>query len=146
MVPDVPVLKQNVEPSNVDLKEKPTEGCDMEIINEKAGSSYGLGSDSSVELGSDLDREDVRLVDGEPVITSGADVSKYLITTRDDGDPAITMRSVVLGTVFAALGAAMFVTAWGMGWKSVKAKPKQPDPKAEIVPEVVEEATIESEV
>ncbi|KZT71957.1 OPT superfamily oligopeptide transporter [Daedalea quercina L-15889] len=46
-------------------------------------------------------------IKGEPVITSGADVSKFLVDLRDDGDPAITFRSFVLGTVFAGLGAAV---------------------------------------
>jgi hypothetical protein len=77
---------------------------DTEIVNEKAGSS--VGTDSSVELGQE-DNDGVRLVNGEPVIQNGKDVSRFLFTTRDDGDPAITLRSVVLGTVFAGLGAAM---------------------------------------
>ena len=86
---------------------------DSEIVDEKAGSAFG--SDSELELGS---RDDVRLVNGEPVITTGEDVSRFLLTTRDDGDPALTFRSIVLGTVFAGLGAAMcqvclrLVTAW----------------------------------
>ncbi|KAF4583571.1 hypothetical protein EYR38_002324 [Pleurotus pulmonarius] len=43
----------------------------------------------------------------EPIIRTGEDVSKYLVDVRDDGDPAITFRSMVLGTLFAALGAAL---------------------------------------
>ena len=53
------------------------------------------------------DEDGVRVVNGEPVITTGADVSKYLLTLRDDEDPSLTFRSIVLGTVFAGLGAAM---------------------------------------
>jgi hypothetical protein len=46
-------------------------------------------------------------VNGEPVITSGIDVSKYLVDLRDDEDPPFTFRSVVLGTVIGGLGAAL---------------------------------------
>jgi hypothetical protein len=46
-------------------------------------------------------------VNGEPVITSGNDVSKYLVDLRDDGDPPITFRSIVLGTIIGSLGAAL---------------------------------------
>jgi hypothetical protein len=46
-------------------------------------------------------------VNGEPVISSGKDVSKYLVDLRDDGDPPITFRSLVLGTVIGGLGAAL---------------------------------------
>lgn len=53
------------------------------------------------------DRESVLLINGEPVIRTGEDVSNFLLDVRDDGDPALTFRSAVLGTVFAALGAAM---------------------------------------
>jgi hypothetical protein len=47
-------------------------------------------------------------VGGEPVITSGRDVSKHLVDLRDDGDPPFTFRSIVLGTVIGALGAALY--------------------------------------
>ncbi|KAF8311038.1 oligopeptide transporter [Cantharellus anzutake] len=48
-----------------------------------------------------------RYVNGEPVIESGEDVSNFVIDDRDDGDPAVTFRSFVLGTVIAGLGAAL---------------------------------------
>ena len=51
--------------------------------------------------------EEVVYVKGEPVITTGLDVSRFLVDTRGDGDPAITFRSMVIGTVFAGLGAAL---------------------------------------
>jgi hypothetical protein len=46
-------------------------------------------------------------VNGEPVITNGRDVSKYLVDLRDDEDPPFTFRSVVLGSVIGGLGAAL---------------------------------------
>jgi hypothetical protein len=47
-------------------------------------------------------------INGEPVITSGRDVSRYLVDVRDDEDPPFTFRSVVLGTVIGGLGAALY--------------------------------------
>ncbi|KAI1092316.1 OPT peptide transporter Mtd1 [Rostrohypoxylon terebratum] len=48
-------------------------------------------------------------VKGHPVIRNGADVSKYLVSVRDDGDPALTFRSIVLGTVFTALSSVITI-------------------------------------
>lgn len=48
-----------------------------------------------------------RFVNGEPVITTGEDVSNYAVDVRDDGDEALTFRSFVLGTVVAGLGASL---------------------------------------
>lgn len=39
----------------------------------------------------------------------GADVSKFIISDRDDGDPALTFRSIVLGTVFTALSSVITI-------------------------------------
>jgi hypothetical protein len=49
-----------------------------------------------------------KFVNGEPVITDGKDVSRYSIDVRDDGDPPITFRSFVLGTILGGLGAALY--------------------------------------
>ena len=46
-------------------------------------------------------------VKGEPIITTGSDVSRFLVDVRDDGDPPLTFRSLFIGTVFACLGATM---------------------------------------
>ncbi|KAI9508128.1 oligopeptide transporter [Russula earlei] len=47
-------------------------------------------------------------VDGEPVVNTGRDVSRYLVDLRDDEDPPFTLRSVVLGTLLGGLGAALY--------------------------------------
>jgi hypothetical protein len=59
---------------------------------------------------SDFENEDERpqYVDGEPVIKTGRDVSRYLIDLSDDQDPPFTFRSVLLGTVVGGLGAALY--------------------------------------
>jgi hypothetical protein len=52
--------------------------------------------------------EKPQYVNGEPVITNGRDVSRYLVDLRDDEDPPFTFRSAVLGTVIGGLGAALY--------------------------------------
>ena len=47
------------------------------------------------------------LHNGEPVITTGLDVSRFVVDIRDDEDTALTFRSMLLGTVFAGMGAAL---------------------------------------
>ena len=85
------------------------EKADVKVALEKQASSESIDTDSKVEGGKDYydGDEKVVLVNGEPVITTGRDVSRFLIDTRDDGDPAITFRSLFIGTVFAGLGAAL---------------------------------------
>ncbi|KAI1097469.1 putative OPT peptide transporter Mtd1 [Jackrogersella minutella] len=46
-------------------------------------------------------------VKGHPVIQNGVDVSKYLVSCRDDGDPALTFRSIALGSIFTALSSVI---------------------------------------
>ncbi|KAI9508126.1 OPT oligopeptide transporter protein-domain-containing protein [Russula earlei] len=48
------------------------------------------------------------LFNGEPVIKTGRDVSRYLIDLRDDEDPPFTLRAIVLGTLLGGLGAALY--------------------------------------
>ncbi|TVY83033.1 Oligopeptide transporter [Lachnellula suecica] len=40
-------------------------------------------------------------------VRPGADISRFTISTRDDGDPALTFRSIILGSVFAALSSVI---------------------------------------
>ncbi|KAF7176115.1 hypothetical protein CNMCM7691_001591 [Aspergillus felis] len=46
-------------------------------------------------------------VKGHPVIRNGADVSEFIVSVRDDGDPALTCRSIVLGSAFTALSSVI---------------------------------------
>lgn len=52
------------------------------------------------------DEADVVRFRGEPIIMTGRDVSRFVVDLRDDGDPALTFRSLVIGTLFACIGAA----------------------------------------
>lgn len=100
-LPDLPVLRDPIESIYVDEKKQVDS---VEDVTKKTDSLYG--KDSSLE---DLASSDsgVLYVNGEPVIRTGEDVSNFLIDVRDDGDPALTFRSLALGTVFAGLGAAL---------------------------------------
>ncbi|KAG9083168.1 hypothetical protein FS749_006245, partial [Ceratobasidium sp. UAMH 11750] len=51
--------------------------------------------------------EDVKLVNGQPVIETGMHVSNFAIEVRDDGDASLTWRSFWIGTIVAGLGAAL---------------------------------------
>ncbi len=64
-------------------------------------------SDSEKSSQLDLDDASVVRLKGEPVVTTGKDVSRYVVDVRDDGGEALTFRSFILGTVFAGLGAAL---------------------------------------
>ena len=44
---------------------------------------------------------------GEPIITTGRDISRFVVDIRDDEDPALTFRSIFLGTLVAGLGATL---------------------------------------
>lgn len=71
--------------------------------DEKEASSL----DNSSSPFEDVD-ENPKYVKGEPVITTGRDVSRFLVDLRDDQDPPFTFRSAVLGTVIGGLGAALY--------------------------------------
>ena len=79
---------------------------DVDIVGEKDHGYYSDEKASHTDSGPE-DASSVQWVNGEPVISTGRDVSNYLIDLRDDGDAAITFRSLVLGTVFAGLGATL---------------------------------------
>ena len=90
-------------PSIVDEKENP-----------RADSREGNGVRDPRKEASECDEripqnmdEDKNEDDAEPVIETGSDVSRFLVDVRDDSDPALTFRSLSIGTIFACLGAAL---------------------------------------
>lgn len=42
-----------------------------------------------------------------PLTPAGAEVSRFIVSVRDDGDPALTFRSIVLGSAFTALSSVI---------------------------------------
>lgn len=55
------------------------------------------------EEGCPNDEADVVRLQGEPVIRTGRDISHFLVDLRDDGDPALTFRSLAIGSLFAGM-------------------------------------------
>lgn len=43
----------------------------------------------------------------DPIIITGADAAKHLLPLRDDGEPALTFRSLFLATILSAFQAVM---------------------------------------
>lgn len=91
----------------------PKDGAKGSDIRDQAGSTDLIDEKGSlkkedvfVESSNDLD-DDVVVVNGEPVVVTGMDVSRFIVDLRDDGDEALTFRSMVIGTIFAGLGAAL---------------------------------------
>lgn len=85
--------------SSFDVKEKQNDsGSDsVEIADEKVDAYFQpLDEDEKPEYRN-----------GEPVITTGRDVSRFAVDIRDDGDESLTFRSIFLGTLFAGMGAAL---------------------------------------
>ena len=89
-----------------------------DILKEKASSNEKDSTSESIEVadekadfhaysGSYSDDEKPEYRNGEPIITSGRDVSRFAVDLRDDGDAALTFRSMFLGTMFAGMGAAL---------------------------------------
>ncbi|KAI0705191.1 oligopeptide transporter [Cytidiella melzeri] len=98
---DLPVLRDD----QGYIDEKKTSDNSSNVVAEKFDTTYDKSS--SIEDAYEGQVEGVTYVNGEPVIRTGEDVSNFLFDVRDDGDPALTLRSLVLGTVFAGLGAAL---------------------------------------
>lgn len=72
---------------------------DPDFKDEKASS---LSEPAELSSGSST-----RYVNGSPVIQNGVDISNFVVDDRDDGDQALTFRSLVLGTIIAGLAAAL---------------------------------------
>ena len=75
----------------------------LEIVD----GSFGKGIQHSIEDNSLEDDSKPIFHNGEPVITTGHDVSHFVVDIRDDEDTALTFRSMFLGTIFAGMGAAL---------------------------------------
>lgn len=79
--------------------EKDSASESIEVADEKA--------DFHTYVGSDGGDDPPEYLNGEPIITTGRDVSRFAVDIRDDGDAALTFRSMFLGTMFAGMGAAL---------------------------------------
>ena len=73
----------------------------LEIIYDEKELEHNI-DDSSLEN----DSKPI-LHNGEPVITAGRDVSRFVVDIRDNEDTALTFRSMFLGTIIAGMGATL---------------------------------------
>ncbi|KAI0041222.1 OPT superfamily oligopeptide transporter [Auriscalpium vulgare] len=92
------------------LPELPEEKLDEKAVyaSEKEKEAASNDSEQNSLDAYDEDYDKPIFVNGEPVVRNGRDVSRYVVDVRDDGDQAVTFRSIVLGTVFGGLGAALY--------------------------------------
>lgn len=74
---------------------------------EETKEEYDRESEPSSDPIDRLGKGDTNDSQEEIIIRSGADASKYLLSLRDDDDPILTLRSVILGSAFACFQAAM---------------------------------------
>ena len=110
-------VMQRIRTDGADEVQSSTSPISMSSVDNDGDETMKLDYDGNInvekKLGLDgsivktVDDEEVHRFNGEPVITNGTDVSRYVVDLRDDGDPALTLRSLTLGTVFAGLGAAL---------------------------------------
>lgn len=94
---NLPTLGQGDDFSGVNVADRKSDS--VEVVDEKEG--------TSLDTHNYLESDDVVLLKGEPVVTTGRDVSRFVVDLRDDGETALTFRSLFLGTVMAGLGAAL---------------------------------------
>lgn len=78
-------------------------------VGEKDSQDFDYGFKEKVveSQNSFADGSDIEVRNGEPIVNTGKDVSRFVVDIRDDGDDALTFRSLVLGTLFAGLGSAL---------------------------------------
>jgi hypothetical protein len=99
----LPIQHSSSDPLKPDEK-----SLSVDIPCDEKEAALNLVLDKSFSGFEDTVDEKPRYVNGEPVITNGRDVSRYLVDLRDDEDPPFTFRSAVLGTVIGGLGAALY--------------------------------------
>ncbi|WWC89674.1 uncharacterized protein L201_004599 [Kwoniella dendrophila CBS 6074] len=79
---------------------------DHQVTDEKVLVGAGHLNDDDEHDKEKLKSTDDLSEDGH-IIRSGLDASQHLLSIRDDGDPAITFRSFILGTLMACFQASM---------------------------------------
>lgn len=74
--------------------------------DEKKGYTTRVEKLDESELGP-LSPEPYEHVKGEPIISTGEDVSNFLVDVHDSGGASLTFRSIVLGTLLSGFGASV---------------------------------------
>lgn len=81
----------------------PTKDITSVVVEDDASCEY-----LTTERGkTGTDEADTKLVRGAVVIKDGNDVARYVVSTQDDRDPALTFRSFIIGSGLTALAACI---------------------------------------
>ncbi|EME47911.1 hypothetical protein DOTSEDRAFT_146951 [Dothistroma septosporum NZE10] len=96
-------MAANAKASGVDIVATP---LDDSAHGKSATTAIVSDEEQDIEV---LSSKDTEYKQGNPIIKDGADVSKYLVDVRDDGDPSFTFRSMVLGSLFTALSSVIMM-------------------------------------
>lgn len=75
-------------------------------INEKPAHLSRHSNSSDLPEKEDV-KSDIDTGSQDVIIRTGADAANHLLSVRDDGDPSLTVRSMVLGTLVAAFQASL---------------------------------------
>ncbi|MCO5588277.1 hypothetical protein L7F22_042232 [Adiantum nelumboides] len=93
-----PALHSDQPESEGSIDEKNSPESEKKTSYEEGGVKEVLDRDSQGEQELDTNR----------IIRTGRDVSEFLLSDRDDGDPSITFRGIILGLAGAAFASTMF--------------------------------------
>lgn len=101
---DIPLcLGQAYQASSLDEKCSLRERIDPQALV-RSGPDFKIETSTDTNVLSD---SEAFVTNGEPVVNTGEDVSRYIVDIRDDGDNPLTFRSLYLGTIFAALSSVL---------------------------------------
>lgn len=98
---DLPELKSFTRVSVSEDEKTSHYASELHVADDKDAYLDATKEDNEAELSATV------FVNGEPVISTGQDVSRYAVDLRDDGDPSLTFRSMFLGTVFGVMSAVL---------------------------------------
>ncbi|KAF2772894.1 OPT superfamily oligopeptide transporter [Teratosphaeria nubilosa] len=112
-------MAQQAKATGIEILTLPEEGMTVKGLHGNVSSSDTeqpsvkiTASEKAADISDKNSARDVKddgteYINGVPVINTGVDVSKYLISDRDDGDPAFTFRSMVVGTILTGLSSVV---------------------------------------
>ena len=93
------------------VNEKITSLTHDDPINEKtslsSGEEPGLGNTDGTPDSKQRDHDNEEGHSDDTIIITGADVANNLMSLRDDGEPALTFRSLLLATLLSGFQAAV---------------------------------------
>lgn len=98
------VFDSLIQPTTVTEKEHHI--TESTINQDHLGSETDLKGAATASV-KDAGSQDADDIDENAIIVTGADAARWLLPMRDDGDPALTFRSIFLATVLAGFQSTM---------------------------------------